>query len=102
MAALGYRIWFDGKKFVADDNATEVHYDAGIHDSTTGWFCDKYSADKAVTQYNKSCLDDVVQCKECGKYFWQKHTEVHWYVERGMTPPRRCWSCRQKRKRETK
>ena len=98
----GYRVWFNGEKFVSDENTTEVQYNQGYHDIATSWFADKASANKAVAKWNRDNLDDIKSCKECGAYFWQKEVERQWYKEHGMNPPRRCYLCRKKRKSENK
>ena len=93
---LGYRTYFDGTKFVADDVATEVH---SMHpDSTTSWFADKISADNAIKNHNVNDLKDIKKCKQCGEYFWQKDDERQWFADREMKAPRRCYSCRKKNK----
>lgn len=92
---LGYRIYFDGSRFVADDIATEVQTMPA--DSTTMWFVYKKSAEDIVELRNANDLKDVKKCKECGEYFWQRDEERAWFADRNMKPPRRCYSCRKKK-----
>ena len=37
-------------------------------------------------------------CKECGKLFFLKDTEISWFKEKGFPIPKRCKHCRDKRK----
>lgn len=92
---LGYRIYFDGTKFVTDNDATEVQIISP--DSTTSWMIDKKSADDAAEKHNVNDLKDVKKCKECGEYFWQTDEERTWFVDRNMKAPCRCYSCRKKK-----
>ena len=38
------------------------------------------------------------KCKECGQEFELTDKEAQWFIERQLTPPARCKSCRSKRK----
>ena len=92
---LGFRIYFDGEKFVADNVATEVQ--TTPNDSVVSWFTSKKFADDAVEKQNTDDLKDVKKCKECGEYFWQTDEERSWFAGKNMKNPCRCYSCRLKR-----
>lgn len=92
---LGYRIYFNGDKFVTDEVATEVQ--TMPDDSTTMWFAYKKSAEDVVEHQNANDLKDVKKCKECGEYFWQTDEERAWFADRNMKAPCRCYSCRKKK-----
>lgn len=92
---LGFRIYFDGNKFVADNNATEVQTTSD--DSVVMWFANRKSANDAVEKHNADDIKDVKKCKECGGYFWQTDEERIWYADRNMKAPCRCYSCRKKK-----
>jgi hypothetical protein len=92
---LGYKIYFNGNEFVADNTAMEVQNMP--FDSTTMWFANKKSANDAVEKYNANDLKDVKKCKECGEYFWQTDEERIWFTDRNMKAPCRCYSCRKKK-----
>ena len=47
---LGYKIYFNGNKFVADNIATEVQ--TVPCDSTVSWMANKIYADNAVEEHN--------------------------------------------------
>lgn len=47
---LGYKIYFNGNKFVADNTATEVQ--TVPCDSTVSWMANKIYADNAVEKHN--------------------------------------------------
>lgn len=51
---LGYKIYFNGDKFVADNAATEVQ--TMPCDSTVSWMANKASADDAVEKHNANDL----------------------------------------------
>lgn len=94
---LGYRIYFNGNNFMADDIATEVQ--TVPCDSTMSWMANKKYADDAVEKYNTNdyiLLKDIKKCKECGGYFWQTDEERMWFTDRNMKAPCRCYSCRKK------
>ena len=92
---LGYKIYFNGNEFVADNTATEVQdMPCG---STTAWFANKKSANDAVKKHNANDLKDVKKSKECGEYFWQTDDERIWFTDRNMKAPCRCYSCRKKK-----
>lgn len=92
---LGYRIYFNGNEFVADNTATEVK--TMPCDSTVSWMTNKTYADNAVEKHNANDLKDVKKCKECGEYFWQTDEERVWFADRNMKAPCRCYSCRKKK-----
>lgn len=77
---LGYKIYFNGSKFVADNTATEVQ--TVPCDSTVSWMANKIYADNAVEKHNANDIKDVKKCKECGEYFWQ--TGVSYNKEKNM------------------
>lgn len=54
---LGYRIHFNGEKFVADNTATEVQ--TMPCDSTVSWMANKKYADEAVETHNEN---DIKRC----------------------------------------
>lgn len=93
---LGYKIYFNGNKFVADNIATEVQ--TVPCDSTVSWMANKIYADNAVEEHNANDIKDVKKCKECGEYFWQTEEERICFTDRNMKVPCRCYSCRKKNK----
>lgn len=54
---LGYKIYFNGNEFVADNTATEVQ--TMPCDSTVSWMANKTYADNAVEKHNANDLKDV-------------------------------------------
>lgn len=54
---LGYKIYFNGDKFVADNIATEVQ--TMPCDSTVSWMANKTYADNAVEEHNANDIKDV-------------------------------------------
>lgn len=95
---LGYRIYFNGNKFAADEAATEVQ--TMPDDSTTAWFANKKSAVDVVEHHNANNLKDIKKCKECGEYFWQTDEERAWFADNNMKAPCRCYSCRKNKKHQ--
>ena len=95
---LGYRIHFNGSKFVADETATEVQIMPC--DSTVVQFDKKIFADGAAEDYNANNLKNVKKCKECGEYFWQTDEERAWFADKNMKAPCRCYSCRKNKKHQ--
>ena len=104
---VGYKIHFDGEKFVADNEKTPVETVPG--DSFTGWFARTDWRDGALANLNeqlKTSLEELVtdgdfvmrKCKECGNYFGITKLECDWFTERKLSIPVRCAQCRRKRK----
>lgn len=93
---MGYKVYYDGNKFVADNIKTEVQ--STHRDSTVSWIANKKSADDAVEICNKKHLKDIRKCKECKEYFMQSDEEREWYEVRKLKAPCRCYKCRKKKK----
>ena len=111
MEITGVKVYFDGEKFVADDAPSAVH--ATSTDSPTHWIDTKVHAETAVEESNKhlkvaetDMVDDndfvVKKCKDCGEYYVFSKPEYDWYKEKNFVAPRRCNSCRTKRRMEAK
>lgn len=111
MEITGYKVYFDGEKFVAEDTRSEVQ---SLSDySITHWSDTKAHADESAKADNlhlkaeeAELVDDedfiVLKCKDCGEYYMITKSEYDWYKERNFTTPRRCYTCRTKRRREAK
>ena len=41
------------------------------------------------------------KCKDCGQEFYMTYKEVHFYKDKGLSLPKRCKECREKRKNNT-
>lgn len=54
------------------------------------------NANEAINSIN----EDIVKCKECGKYFLIQYNERIWYTQRGLSIPKRCPHCRKTRNKE--
>lgn len=92
---LGFKVYFDGEKFVCDSFKTEVE---DVHtDSTTSWFSTRVDAEKAMEELNKISSKNVKICKQCGKYFWQTDDEREWFINKNLKIPCRCYMCRKTR-----
>lgn len=39
-----------------------------------------------------------ITCTDCAKEFYFKETDQSFYAQQGFAEPKRCWTCRQKRK----
>ena len=92
-----YRVYFDGKKFVADEYPTHVSDKTGRE--LEEMFISRNKASAAVAMRNKKeFLDTIKVCKDCGKHYILSESEVDWFTEKGLKPPVRCKECRGKRK----
>lgn len=92
-----YRVYFDGKKFVADEYPTLTSDKTGRELEKT--FSSRDGASAAVAMWNKKeFLDTVKVCKDCGKHYILSESEIDWFIEKGLKPPVRCKECRYKRK----
>lgn len=110
MALLGYRIYFDGKRFAMDDYKTPVRNERS--DGTVQWNAEYSTAHEAVQSLNsklkrsikefKKESDFVVKvCKDCGEYFIVTKQYADWFIERNLSVPCRCDICRSARKKAT-
>lgn len=111
MVITGYKVYFDGEKFVAEDVKSEVQ---AVKGDTPVWWMDKASrAVSTAAEHNEhlkltesDMTDDkdvvVRKCKECGEYYMITKQEYDWFKERELAAPRRCNTCRIKRRKEAK
>jgi hypothetical protein len=53
-----------------------------------------------MKQKQKTILDqsETIECKDCGEEFELNQAEKEWYAQMDYQTPRRCKSCRQKKK----
>lgn len=42
----------------------------------------------------------IVYCSDCGQFFSLNKSEMEWYQDRDFALPKRCFSCRDKRKNQ--
>lgn len=105
----GYRVYFDGEKFLAEYIQSLVEDRPG--DSVEDWYSSCHSAVLAASllnsayRKNRESLHDandflIRTCKDCGGYFILPTSEVKWFEDKGFKLPCRCYSCRLKRKQE--
>jgi hypothetical protein len=59
---------------------------------SSGWF--------ALTERKvvMATTDQTLKCADCGAQFVFGADEAAWFLEKGFNPPKRCKSCREKRK----
>ena len=104
---LGYKIYFDGKKFVMENEKSLVESTPG--DSVVSWNAGLETAIDAVdslNEHHKSNPEALIKakdflirkCKDCGSYFILGAMQVEWFERRDLKLPCRCLSCRKKRK----
>ena len=104
---LGYKIYFNGEKFVMEDKKSLVE-DVPT-DSVIGWNAEFNTAINAVDNLNKSHKSNpeelvssndflIRKCRDCNAYFILVATEVEWFERKGLKLPCRCMACREKRK----
>ena len=112
MNITGIRVYFDGEKFVADTALSTVQA-VSRSDSPTYWIDTKAHAEVAAKESNEhlktseaDLVDDkdfvIKKCKDCGEYYLINKSEYDWYKEKNFAVPRRCYSCRSKRRKEAK
>ena len=56
--------------------------------------CDGYNTDLASGDLT------IHKCKDCGIYFFTNKSEEEWFKNKKMSTPKRCLSCRRKRRIE--
>ena len=104
---LGYKIYFNGERFVIEDEKSLV--EDTPNDSTVSWNAELSTGKVAVHNLNRnhkskpeelSKSNDflIKTCKDCGDYFMLSALQVNWFEVRNLKIPCRCAACRQKRK----
>ena len=104
---LGYKIYFDGKKFVMENKKSRVEDTPG--DSVISWNAELDTALAAVDSLNNEYkekeedLSDfrdfiIKTCKDCGEFFILNTPLVNWFRNKDLNLPCRCMTCRKKRK----
>ena len=104
---LGYKIYFNGERFVIDDKKSPV--ETVSSDSVVSWNASLDSGQNAVDNLNKRYkskseeLDNpgdflIRTCKDCGNYFMFTYAEVIWFGSRNFKLPCRCRYCRKVKK----
>lgn len=107
MQVYGYKIYFDGERFVIEDKKSLVENTPS--DSTVSWNEGLDTGEAAVSNLNrdhKSKSEELSKsndfliktCKNCGNYFILPAREVNWFEIRNLKLPCRCVTCRKKRK----
>lgn len=76
---LAFKIYFNGKEFVADNVATEVQ--SVSCDSTVQWFRKQKFADDAVEKLNANHLKMLKHVNSV-EYFYQTEDERQWFIDR--------------------
>lgn len=105
----GYReSWDDtNKKFVLEEFELKNQYDndsltsGNLSDMRNSYYELKESAENAVAMSNTKLNTGafhVLKCKDCGKFFILPQSEIEWFEQRSMVPPKRCSFCRGKKK----
>ena len=92
----GFRVYYDYDNglFACDDHSTQV----GKMTDFVYWMDSQEHAKEAVKYSNDTKLLRIHKCRECGELFYLEPTEKAWFVDRGLEIPKRCPSCRKKRK----
>ena len=104
---VGYKIYFDGEKFVMEDKKSLVENTP--NDSVVSWNAGLDTAIAAIDSLNKShkskpeelikASDFLIRkCKDCNIYFMLDAMQAEWFERRDLKLPCRCISCRKKKK----
>ena len=104
---VGYKIYFNGEKFVMEDKKSLV--EDVSDDAVVSWNAGLDTAVAAVDSLNKSHKSKPQQlvsskdflirkCKDCNTYFMLGAMQVEWFERRDLKLPCRCIACRKKKK----
>ena len=110
---VGYKVYFDGKKFVAEDKLSEVENDSRCPDLPVMWFsmylgydyAEKMAANlnekykNSVEELEKYSHFIIKKCKDCNRHFILVKRKIDWFKEKNLSIPVRCSCCIQKRKK---
>ena len=89
---------FEGRHEFDYSNDPGTNFYESIH-SYTAIF---ENAKRFVDEYNALVAEGksrIIKCKECGIFVLQSEGEMKWFKDRGLTPPKRCPDCIDRRKR---
>ena len=101
----GYKIFYDGEKFVMEEEKSEV----GNTTDFVHWMISYETAKKSVESCNNRLKKDIselvgeydfiiIACKACDDNFLITKQEADWYLERKLSIPCRCPACRKARR----
>ena len=104
---IGYRIYFDGEKFLMEHHKSQVRDTPS--DGVVHWNAEYHTAVQAVENQNlhlKKNIEDlrddrdfvVRNCKDCGNFYIITKTYADWFLERKLKVPCRCDLCRMRRR----
>lgn len=110
---VGYKVYFNGKKFVAEDKLSEVETNSCYSDLPVMWFSIDTGydyAEKMAASLNKKHKNSVEElekyshfiirkCKDCKQHFMLEKRRIYWFKEKNLSIPVRCFCCIQKRKK---
>lgn len=104
---VGYKIYFDGEKFVMEDEKSLV--EDTPNDSVVSWNAGLDTAIVAVDSLNEShkskpeelnrAKDFLIRkCKDCNTYFILGAVQVKWFEQKDLKLPCRCIACRERKR----
>ena len=108
-----YRIFYNPELNQYQADESKVYSDSEMDDfrekdnknvcENDSFFEKKIYALDAVKERNQLIAQGYLKiCKDCGRRFWQDENEIEWFASRDLFPPKRCPSCRRKRKASAK
>ena len=80
----------------SNDPESNLCGEKGVHN------CDYASSCASVENFNTAISNGtvkIIKCKDCGIYYPLYSDEVEWFEVRGLTSPKRCQDCREKKKK---
>ena len=101
----GYKVFYDGEKFIMEEEKSEI----GDTTDFVHWMISYETAKKSVESCNNRHKNDaselesdydfiIKSCKDCKELYLMNKMEVDWYLDRKLTLPCRCPSCRKARR----
>jgi|GEM_PF-1394945 len=104
---LGYKVYYDGEKFVAENVKSQVC--TAYTDHPVKWAITYEGTETTIKNLTESCKlneADVKEdtdlllrkCKDCGEWFILSASNVHYFKARMLNIPCRCEKCRNKRR----
>lgn len=97
----GYRVFYNPEtlKYEFESEPSPVLSNSPVDE----WIETLEHAIERVEQKNMALENGslkIVYCSDCGQFFSLDKSEMEWYQDRGFALPKRCFSCRDKRKNQ--
>ena len=75
--------------------------DTNLYDDRFSFNLDKHTCEQSAKEINNLIASGewlIRKCKDCGSYFLINDDEKQWFIDHNLSLPKRCHTCRGKRR----